>query len=117
MSNKAFLDSIIMDAINNNDSSDMFTFSATSPLMMQGPQSQLQNLLLPMMEKDNNFSFNSSSCLKIVIILVLIYLIYKCLQSKNIVVPNYNNNVHYVQHNNTKNLESHENLSYDQTYY
>jgi hypothetical protein len=116
MSNKAFLDSIIMDAINNNDSSDMLTFSATSPLMMQGPQSQLQNLLLPMMEEDNSFSFNSSSCLKIVIILVLIYLIYKCLQSKNIVVPNYNN-VHNVHHDNTKSLESHENLSYNQTYY
>ena len=77
--------SILAD-IQQNDSPIAMTFTDTSPLFMEGPNTQLQELMIPMM---NNSSSTGSSCLKLLLIVALLYLIYKCIQYKK--VNNYSN--------------------------
>ena len=83
-----------------NESPLVATFSDTTPIFMQGPSGPLQELLLPMQSDLSYESSNSYTCLKLVLILVLIYLICTCLKKSK------NNSSSYIPHDDNNNINN-----------
>ena len=86
-----------------NESPLVATFSDTTPIFMQGPSGPLQELLLPMQSDLSYESSNSYTCLKLVLILVLVYLIFRCLKKST------NNSSSYISQDDNNNKTSNNN--------
>ena len=95
------ISSILADM--QNESPLVATFSDTTPIFMQGPSGPLQELLLPMQSDLSYESSNSYTCLKLVLILVLIYLICTCLKKST------NNSSSYISQDDNNNKTSNNN--------